>query len=266
MGIRRWLRWGRLIEDHVRRWIGWHDSEHKRMKDAQAFWDRPLNDQNASWYHLRESALFVGDGESNWAAIGQRHLDLFQSIARTVDFSLPIQKIIEWGCGGGANAVRFAPLCQEFFGVDVSEAVLKECQAQLEQSGNSSVFHPVKIQIPDPESALNLLPRNADLFYSMYVFELFPSINYCQRVLSIARTVLRPGGVAYIQIKYATRDRRTHPRHWGYRRGVANMCSFELDAFWRLCESCGFTPHTIQLVPRPVEVPDERYAYFLMTR
>ncbi|GIW77025.1 MAG: hypothetical protein KatS3mg104_2088 [Phycisphaerae bacterium] len=152
--------------------------------------------------------------------------------------------------------------------MDVSEAVLKECQAQLEQSGNSSVFHPVKIQIPDPESALKPSAHEMQIcFYSMYVFELFPSINYCQRVLSDRAdgASSRWGGIHSDQIR-DSRPAGPTPRHWGYRRGVANMCSFELDAFWRLCESCGFTPHTIQLVPRPVEVPDERYAYFLMTR
>lgn len=182
-----------------------------------------------------------------------------------IGFSLPTRKIVEWGCGGGANAVQFAPLCEDFFGVDITESVLDDCRHQLEQTGVSSVFHPVKITIPDPESALSMLPNDVDLFYSMYVFELLPSLNYCKRVLCVARQVLRPGGVAFIQIKYATSDWRTRARHWGYCRGIANMCTFEIDEFWKLCESCGLTPHGVQLVPRPTEIPDERYAYYLLT-
>lgn len=84
-------------------------------------------------------------------------------------------------------------------------------------------------------------------------------------VTRITRSVLRPGGGVYSD---QIRNERLAdlPPSLGYRRGVANMCSFELDAFWMLCESCGFTPHAVQLVPRSVEVPDERYAYFLLIR
>lgn len=264
MSIRKILRAARLTEDRIRQLIPIHDSEQTRMRDAQSFWTQPLDTQQASWCHTRDSDLFQGEGDANWLAIGQRHVRMFTQAARGVDFALPTQKIIEWGCGGGANAVAFAGICDELWGVDVMDDVLLRCKLQVQSLVPACAFSAVRIDIPEPEGALKLLPQDADLFYAMYVFELLPSHAYCERILKIARQTLKVGGIAYIQIKYSTDDWRTRARHWGYRRGVANMCTFSIDAFWKLAETCGFEPKSVQLVPRPTEVPDERYAYYLL--
>jgi cyclopropane fatty-acyl-phospholipid synthase-like methyltransferase len=264
MGLRKILRAVRLAEDRVRQIVPIHDSEQTRMRDAQQFWSQPLDPGQASWCHTRDSDLFQGQGDANWLAIGNRHVRMFTEAARSIELPMPARKIVEWGCGGGANAVAFAGQCDEFWGVDVSDDVLDRCKAQVNALQPTCAFHSVRIDIPEPERALECLPSDVDVFYAMYVFELLPSQAYCERILKIAKQVLRPGGVAYIQIKYSTSDWRTRARHWGYRRGVANMCTFGIDEFWQLTEKCGFEPKSVQLVPRPTEVPDERYAYYLL--
>lgn len=82
----------------------------------------------------------------------------------------------------------------------------------------------------------------------------------------IAHRLLRPGGVALIQIKYETKESRTKPRRWGYRANLANMTTYPIDRFWELAAEVGFKPKALKLQPKQPLVNDERYAYFLLER
>jgi len=97
----------RMVRDAARYWSGAHD-------------DRWLNDS-----HWRSGSVF--DGTDRWAVMGQEHLQLFHSLRRTMGEPAAMKRIVDWGCGGGANAVLFAPLAEELIGVDVSADSLEEC-------------------------------------------------------------------------------------------------------------------------------------------
>lgn len=94
--------------------------------------------------------------------------------------------------------------------------------------------------------------------------ELIPTPEYGERLLRIAHRMLRPGGVALIQIKYSNGRWATRPRRRSYRSGVAEMTTYRIDEFWQLAQTCGFVAETVELVPR--NELDERYAYFLLRR
>ena len=51
-----------------------------------------------------------------WLAWGAGHLDLYRNFARMLDVPLSVHRIVEWGSGGGANAIHFAPFAQEYVG------------------------------------------------------------------------------------------------------------------------------------------------------
>lgn len=237
-------------------------SDRGLARDAQAYW----GDVNQRAFH--SNSHWKGEkgiSEDIWSELGEVHIKLLRDHLKIRGESLPVNRVIEWGCGGGANAVHFAPVAGTFVGVDISEASLKECKDVL-QSINQNNFLPLLADISDPEAVAETLLGTCDVFICTYVFELLPSQAYGQRILDIAYKVLRAGGVAILQIKYETADRRTRSRNWGYRRNLANMTTYSIDDFWLRAEAANFIPRSISLRPKDDLVHDERYAYFVLDK
>lgn len=216
---------------------GVRQSDAKLTADAQQYWNGAANDRWRSYSHWRSGSAFANT--TIWSDIGDRHLAMFERGARAAQFERPWGRMLEWGCGGGANAVRFAPHATEFVGVEVSAESLRECAHQVHTSCDTP-FKPVLIDVAHPEAALGA--GECDVFLCFYVFELLPSPEYGQRILRIARQLLRPGGLALIQIKYDTGQWATRPRRRAYCTAVADMTTYPLHAFWELSLTCGFAP------------------------
>lgn len=241
-----------------------YESDDRLAADAQRYWTgRPGTDVPSQNFHCRGSGMFADDAV--WLAVGRQNFELFEAFARMAELPRPARRVIEWGCGGGANAVHFAPEADEFVGVDVSPSALDECGRQLAHVGLSN-FTPVPVDVRDPDPVVRRFAGQCDLFLCTYVFELLPSPSHGTRLLSAARDLLRPGGAALVQIKYATGDVRTRSRRWGYARDVANMTTYRIDEFWTLAQAAGLTPRAVSLVPEQPMVDDERYAYFLLVK
>jgi SAM-dependent methyltransferase len=241
---------------------GVRQSESKISADSQAYW---VGSEGARWKadsHWRDASVF--DASDLWVEIGRRHLEMFERCARMMEFDRPWQRVLEWGCGGGANAIHFARRAHEFVGVDISTDSLDECRRQLTATCASTAFRPVLIEVAKPELVIDEIGATCDIFLCFYVFELIPTPEYGERVLRIARDVLAPGGLALIQIKYDTGRFRTRPRRRAYRSGLADMTTYPIEEFWQLAERCGFRPESIELVPK--NELDERYAYFLLSK
>lgn len=235
-------------------------SEDAVARDSARYWSGEADERFRSNSHWREGGVISEDA---WLEIGRRHLELFGRFADMIGFDRPAKRVVEWGCGGGANAVHFARGADRFVGVDVSQASLDECGRQLDREGLGDRWQPVLADVEDPEAAAALI-EPCDLFLCVYVFELIPGADYAERLLTIARDLLRPGGMALVQIKYATDDWRTRPRRWAYKLNLANTTTFRIEDFWELAESRGLTPQAVTLVPEDPLVGDERYAYFLL--
>lgn len=228
--------------------------------DSQRYWRQPRDGRWKANSHWRDSEAFEDAGL--WERIGAEHLAMFEAGLRLVGSARPWNRVVEWGCGGGANAVHFAPRCEEFIGVDISAETLDECRRQVKTACDTP-FQAVEIAVGDPETALREIDPKCDVFLCFYVFELIPTPAYGERLLRIARELLAPGGLALVQIKYDTGRWRTKPRRRSYRSGLAEMTTYPIDSFWELATKCGLTPHAVRLVPR--NELDERYAYFFMT-
>ncbi|MGW3960992.1 class I SAM-dependent methyltransferase [Amycolatopsis sp. NPDC005003] len=241
--------------------VGARHPESRISADAQDYWRQPADEAWRGNSHWRDAPVF--GGTDLWTRIGARHLDLFDAGARMCGFDRPWRRVLEWGCGGGANAVHFAPRAEEFIGVDISAETLRECARQV-GAVCETPFRPIAIDVADPESAIPRIEGACDVFLSCYVFELVPTPEYGERLLRIAHEVLAPGGLALIQIKYSDGSWRTKPRRRAYRRGLAEMTTYPIDGFWQLGQRCGFVPKAVHLVPR--NELDERYAYFFLMR
>ena len=252
-----------ITETAVRQALGSRESDQKLIGDSQDFWndasDRSLK-QNSHW---RGVGIFADD--SRWLALGQGHLEMYEAFARALSLKHPPSRIVEWGCGGGMNAVHFGPLAEEFFGIDISSASLEECGRQMNAAGLGN-FKPVLIDAANPEAALEKVGVQCDLLLSTYVFELLPTPDYGLRVLKIAHSLLAPEGLMMVQVKYNEGDWKTRSKGWAYAKNLAWNATYRIEEFWQAAERCGFTPKMITLMPKQPLVNDGNYAYFALQK
>jgi SAM-dependent methyltransferase len=234
--------------------LGFSQSVMRITADAQTYW---TSGQGKTW--ASDSHWRGGLAEDDWQAIGREHWSLWETFARAVDAQDPIKRIVDWGCGGGANAVEFAPHCAEYIGVDIVPASVQECEKQVAMTCDTP-FNGVVIDATQPEISARDIPK-CDLLICFYVFELVPTPEYGLRILKIAADLLQPTGHAIIQIKYRTGWRTASRRRKYNSSTVPNMTSYRIDEFWNAAVKCGLRPRLIHLVPR--NALDERYAYFL---
>ncbi len=256
---------GRLLKRTLlsaTRLVGYRQSEQKIIGQAREFWHDTDASQFRAYSHWPGEQGVSG---AAWLELGRQHMHLFDEFSKVTSLQRPLKRIIEWGCGGGSNAIHFAKETQQFVGVDVSQATLDECGNNLQRAGINNFF-PVLIDVASPEAALKSVPMPCDLFLCTYVMELVPTPEYGKRIVDIAFKLLRPGGLAMIQIKYSTASAETRPRRWGYRYNAANMTTYPIDVFWELAQVAGFEPRSLTLRPKQELVGDERYAYYMLKR
>jgi len=227
--------------------------------ESQRYWQHERGYEWRGDSHIRDNSPV---DDRTWVSIGEDHLALFSKLANVVERH-KMGRVVEWGCGGGANAVAFAPRCDEFIGVDVAETTLAECARQVADVCDTP-FSPVLVEVADPEAAVRMISPKCDLFLCFYVLELVPSQEYGLRLLRIAHDLLTDDGLALVQIKYSTRSWRTLPRRRRYRAHLADMTTYPIDEFWTAAERCGLRPEAVHIVPKTAL--DERYAYFLLSR
>lgn len=242
--------------------LGIRETEDKIERDAQRFWNRPSG-------HLQQLAHWRGAGvfqdDALWLAWGRGHLDLYLEFCAMLGRPGNADRILEWGSGGGAIAFHFAPLCREYFGVEVSQANLDECTRMLGEAGITN-FRPVLIRTDAPEQALSAGRGTFDVVLCLGVFQALPTPEYGYRVLEIIHDCLSPDGIAVVQIKYVKKSWATKPKRFGYRRNYPLLTAYEMDEFWIEAQRRGFTPECIKLIPRHPVNGDGDYAYFLLRK
>lgn len=236
------------------------ESVQRRSRQAGEYWSDSADPAWQSNSHWRDS---LGTDEK-WLAIGREHLALFDVFAKALSFDRPLRRVVEWGAGGGANATHFAPRAKEFVAVDISVDSVEECRRQVTRVCDTE-FTGVVSEISAPERVIaDIGDGSCDLFLCFYVLELVPSTEQALEIVRVAGRLLDTGGLAVIQTKYRTADRRTESRRRGYRRNLANMTTFGIDEFWIASAVNGLVPRLITLVPH--NELDERYAYYALVK
>ena len=209
----------------------------------------------ASLHHpqVQELAHWRGHGrwadDQEWLDIGRKSLAMLRKTLRVFFpelgaaleawqpgaeplFSGPA---LEWGPGGGSNALTLAPLFPRYYGVDISEASLAECARQC-ASANLAGFVPVHLTAPDPMAVVGQIPEAVDFVLSTAVFQHFPGQEYAQQALHALYALMSPGALAIIQIRYDDGKARFSPKSGDYPSQCAVYTSFKLDEFYDMCE------------------------------
>lgn len=227
-------------------------------RNATALWARSGSDE-----HVRDLSHWHGEGrwadEGNWERNGQRHFDMLGKLCLLAEVTQPIQSMVEWGPGGGLNAVWFCATVPIFYGVDISPANLAECQRQVEARGLRG-FIPVLIDIDKLERCLDLVEQPVDFFLSTAVYQHFPSKEYGIRVTELAARLLADGGVALIQIRYDDGSPRLKAKKRNYEKNVVFFTSYEIHEFWQIAVDVGLKPLAVSLNPKTT------YAYFFLKK
>lgn len=225
---------------------------------ASEYWSTPTNtlwESNSHWRDALGADVFVEVGNDHWT--------MYQTFARALDIAAP-GTVIEWGAGGGANAVAFAPHADKFIAADIAAGSLDECVRQVRSVCDTPVDSR-HIDLAEPEKAAVGLTATCDTFLCLYVIETTTGPDEVERILRIAADVLVPGGMAFVQMKYHTGDRRTRGRAGlAYTRNIALTTTFTIEEFWSLTAECGLEPELVKLVPQ--NRLDARYAYYALSK
>jgi hypothetical protein len=256
----------RRILDGVRlgiaRLTGRGQSEDELLATSQRYW----NEGDIDGIDLKDYSHWEGSGpwqdREKWLALGRVHFEMYKTLCLVTGTNRPPKRMIEWGSGGGANAIHFVKEVDHFCGVEIAQASLDECRRVLREAAYES-FEPILISASEPEQVLGLAQGAYDFFLSTYVFELIPSKSYGERVCRIAYELLKPGGLGLIQIRYDDGSERSKQKHADYFRHSSRFTSYRVEEFWILLHEIGFHPQSVFLVPNRVEpFSGDLYAYF----
>lgn len=239
-------------------------SDAQLERESQAFWNDSGNLDLATISHWRGHGPFADD--ELWLRLGRRHRDLSAKALDWAGLSLPLDRIVEWGSGGGMNAVALRGAAREYVGVDISASSLEECARQVDRAGDARGFVPLRVDAAEPEAALARIPDGCSFFLSTYVFELLPTAKYGLRIMRIAHDLLRPGGVALVQVRYETGMATTAVSRRSYASTWQRRAVYSVPRFWTASRTIGFEPMFVTLVPEEPELDETRYAYFALRK
>ncbi len=197
----------------------------------------------------RRFAHWCGKDRDRWLDLGKAHLGMYTELCTHRMRLLNMARMVEWGVGGGSNAATFLPYFDDVYGVDISQANLDECARRVDSPNG---FHSVLIELDKPE-AVQIEP--CDFFLSTAVYQHFPGKAYGLRITKIAHRLLKPNGLAIIQIRYGRSTNGVK-----YSDGFLSFTTYETDEFWRLARGCGFK------VLHMILKPEHHYAYYFLQR
>lgn len=237
---------GRRFRDHV-------------DEQAADYWSQRRDTRWEMNSHWRDAV-----GDEAFEEIGAEHLAIYDMFARALDRPFTGGTVVDWGCGGGANAVAFAPRAETFIGVDISTESLAECERQVRAVCDTAVETRL-VELTRPAAAADGLQSKVDLFLCLYVIETMSGPDAVRDLLRIASDVLASDGVAYLQVKYHTQDSRTRGLPaLSYARNLGQTTTFAIEEFWSIAAECGLEPKLITLVPQTRF--DVRYAYYALVK
>lgn len=235
------------------------DSDRRNLaRDAGQYWSASGESDT-----VRDLSHWKGIGRfsdpDTWYATGTKHVAMVHALRRQIQSTHPIDTMMEWGQGGGANAVAFATHVKRLLAVDISAANLQECGRQLQAIGFTG-YTPIHIAAEAPEAVLAHVPDGLDLFLSTAVFQHFPSREYGRTVTGLVARMLKPGAIALIQIRYDDGNPKWVSKTSDYKTFAKTFTSYPISEYWNICAEVGLTPVSVALVPAT------NYAYFSLVR
>lgn len=242
------------------------ESEAELVAASMKYW----NEGDKAGIDLGDYSHWKGSGpwqnHDKWLALGRFHFEMYERMCRYAAVPRPLESVLEWGCGGGANAIHFVGEVKRYCGVEIARASLDECGRVLGEAGFQG-FQPVLISADTPESALQRAPGPFDLFLCTYVFELIPGRAYGERIARTAFDLLKPGGLALVQIRYDDGSIRSNQKTADYFGNACRFTSYRVEDFWVRMQAIGFQPLYVELFPKQIPgLSGDLYAYFAMVK
>jgi amino acid adenylation domain-containing protein len=106
------------------------------------------------------------------------------------------KRVLEIGCGTGMILYRIAPLCEEYWGTDISVEALEAVRREVESSGEN--LQQVSLLEREADDFSGIEENHFDLVILNSVIQYFPHVEYLMRVLEQAVKATRPGGAIFI--------------------------------------------------------------------
>jgi cyclopropane fatty-acyl-phospholipid synthase-like methyltransferase len=204
------------------------------QSEAVNYWNDPIGS-------IKENSHILGSGKwgsrDKWQAIGDGHLKMF------LNFDCKKGSMIEWGCGGGSNALAFSKIFDKVTGIDISKQSLKACDV-LEIDNFEGVLLDVEVS------------GQYDFFLSTATFQHFTSKEYGENIVKKAHDILKPNALAMIQTRYDNGDERFIQKYKDYKNNAITFTSYKIDEFWGLLDDSGFDVESVILEPQA------NYAYY----
>lgn len=241
---------------------GYREDPDHLAQQARHFWNE-VSPQRAQEAHWRGHGVFADDAV--WLKLGRDHVQLLQRVLQAHGRTLAPRRVVEWGCGGGMNAVHLAQGTEAYYGVDIAPATLQECARQVQAEGGGP-FVPVLADPLAPRAAAQEVGAGCDLFVCTYVFELLPSEAHALEVLDIARDLLCSGGIALVHVRLARSGLGGGSRPWGYVQNMAHNVRFTDTAFTQACRERGLRVLDSVQVSNVPELRERDYAYYVLER
>lgn len=227
-------------------------------EDLTAVWESHPNEP-----YRRDMSHWRGHGrwaDEAWAAIGISTRDQVLGTARMLGRKAPRGPMLEWGPGGGTNVVAFARMARRIYGVDISPTNLAECARVLAEIRRAPRFTPVLVG-DDPTAVATQVDEPIEVFVSTAVFQHFPTREYGAAVLRTVASLLAPGAIGCVQIRYDDGAPKYVQKHDNYLSQHVTFTSYPLDEFWDLLITSGLRPLQITAINSSVN-----YATFTFVR
>jgi hypothetical protein len=232
-----------------------HQNIEQLAGDAQAYWSDSTNDD-----HLKDQSHWRGAGrfsdDEKWLDIGRSHVRLLHQLRAFAGSTAAFGNVVEWGPGGGSNALAMLQEMKNYCAIDISAPNLGECQRQL-RLAKFDGFTPVLFDAAKPETVLEGRESSFDLFLSTAVFQHFPSKDYGGRVWHIAQQLQRTDGFALIQTRIDDGTDRLQPKTANYRENATFFTSYRVEEFWEILVDAELEPLANVIWTEP------RYAFYL---
>jgi SAM-dependent methyltransferase len=165
-------------------------------------------------HHVRARATVVSAVPPEPDVSGDRtgYWDRYYASHRSAQRPLPSQfatfvagelakphRVIEFGCGGGRDAVFFASYGHDVTGVDASEQAVKACRALAEQFGESASFLTARIEEPGLASQLKGQPGPLAIYARFFVHAITDEEEGA--FLDLAAELTSPGDVLAVEYR-----------------------------------------------------------------